>query len=143
MTQSEIASTLGVHSQTIGRYVRKFNLNKKPEGENHPCWSGGRSIVGGYVYLYVGKNKKRVAEHRMVMENHLGRRLKKKEVVHHKNRNKSDNRIENLELFASDSLHRARHGAKGVKHKRLTEKEYKEVLAKSSYKNLIIDQNYQ
>ena len=39
------------------------------------------------------------------MELHIGRLLRRAEVVHHRNKNKSDNRIENLELFSANALH--------------------------------------
>lgn len=59
--------------------------------------------TNGYVMLYIPKHplaqkKPYVLEHRKVMFEHLGRLLRKDEIVHHINGNKQDNRIENLQL---------------------------------------------
>jgi hypothetical protein len=55
--------------------------------------------VNGYRYRTL--NKRSYGEHRLVMEFHLGRALVGDEQPHHKNGNRSDNRIENLELWSS------------------------------------------
>jgi hypothetical protein len=51
----------------------------------------------GYIRIMV--NQKGMVQHRYIMEQHLGRPLLKEENVHHINGNRSDNRIENLELW--------------------------------------------
>lgn len=75
-------------------------------GPNHPCWKGGK-VTDRHGYVRVippGQpsrgSSRRVAEHRFVMETHLGRKLRRNENVHHKNGIRHDNRIENLELWA-------------------------------------------
>ncbi len=50
-----------------------------------------------------------VMEQIIIMEKHLGRFLTKEEVVHHRNEIKTDNRIENLQLFANKAEHMRYH----------------------------------
>ena len=54
---------------------------------------------GGYRMIYV--NGVRIYEHRHVMEKHLGRRLGKDEHIHHKDHNRINNVISNLELTSA------------------------------------------
>lgn len=81
-------------------------------------WKGGRKLTscGYYMVLLeqsdpfycMAQRSGYVMEHRYVMAKYLGRSLESWEVVHHKNRNKSDNRLENLHLYPA-KLHRQSH----------------------------------
>ena len=87
--------------------------------ENNPAWKGGVTYFkthGNYKmvkyvrcpkdYLPMARKDGYVMEHRLIMAMSLGRCLKRIEVVHHRNHNPQDNRIENLELFPNNRAHK-------------------------------------
>ena len=65
-------------------------------GKLNPLFKGGRYVrKDGYVRLNI--DGKRILEHRLVLKT-CGKNIDSL-IVHHKNRNKSDNSIENLEIL--------------------------------------------
>ena len=94
-------------------------------GQGNPNWKEGQyKAHDGYVrirlypnnpyYTMASKHDHYVLEHRLVMAQHLGRCLLFSERVHHKGtkypsgsiENRSDNRMENLELIEPNGYHR-------------------------------------
>lgn len=72
----------------------------------------------GYIWLYNTETKTQILEHRYVMEQYLGRKLESNEIVHHKDHNKTNNSIDNLELLPNKEhsrKHQLEHGRKYVK----------------------------
>lgn len=91
---------------------RKTQKGLQLKGEASPNWKGGRRIDNGYVMIRVHKSdffspmckgNGYVPEHRLVLAKHLGRNLHPWEIVHHRNHNRQDNRLENLQLVMDDT----------------------------------------
>jgi len=99
-------------NKTVARRLTKLGIKaRNTKGENNPMWTGGRKIgKGGYILVWRPEHphcntQGYISEHRLVMEDRIGRYLVPSEIVHHINKNRQDNRIENLQLLESNSAH--------------------------------------
>jgi uncharacterized protein with PIN domain len=105
------------------------SYQEKMTGPNNPAWKGGltyRNRKGAYAnqpikyvrcpldYLSMARKDGYVMEHRIVVARAMGRVLQRTEVVHHINHDATDNRLENLMLFATNAQHKAYEGGKGI-----------------------------
>lgn len=100
-----------------GRKHTKATKKKMSES----AFEGGETKRYGYILVYKPKHPDAVCgyirKHRFIMEKHIGRRLKKNDIVHHINGDKDDNRIENLLLLPTIGAHTSLHEALRKKHK--------------------------
>ncbi len=99
----------------------KQKMSQAQLGEKSNNWKGGISIdAHGYRRVTLSpdspyfpmahkctsrKRNRDITEHRFIMAKHLGRCLYPFEIVHHKNGDKLDNRIENLKLLSQMKDH--------------------------------------
>lgn len=115
MTIDQLSIHYGVSTGTIDRWKRKLGLPRRVVGLQDPMthrdWIRGIAKSGqGYLMVWIPNHPMAtvngyVLQHRHAMELHIGRYLTAEEVVHHRNGNREDNRIENLQLFANNPEH--------------------------------------
>ena len=77
---------------------QKENIRK---GILNSSWSknaSGVTVRNGYFSITKGNNRYQ-NEHRLIMEEHLGRKLNKGEVVHHIDGNRLNNSLDNLQVM--------------------------------------------
>jgi len=104
-----------------GEPVKFCRGHKSPgyRGELHASWKGGKvKHIRGYCCVQAPDHPKNnhgyVLEHVLVMEQAIGGFLPDGAIVHHKNGNKKDNRIENLQLFENIAEHLHAHAVENT-----------------------------
>lgn len=117
LTLLEIAQRFGISVEPVKRTLKEANVPRRKaaprpgvfDGANNPAWRGGRYVrEDGYVIVWTPEGYK--LEHRVIMEQELGRPLDDAEIVHHIDRNPSNNDPSNLEVIENQTDHVLLHG---------------------------------
>ena len=114
LTLREVAAELSYTEEYIRRLMQAAGIPRRPRGQpaGKHLPSGGRvTDKDGYILLKANDHPNAnsggyAREHRLIMERMLGRYLLPGEVVDHRDGNKANNAISNLELYASNGAHK-------------------------------------
>lgn len=92
---------------TCSRKCRSIFFSRNFRGNKANNWRGGKGLtIDGYYKIYYPShpfaNKHGyILEHRLIMEKMINRYLTPKDIVHHKNGTRTDNRKKNLDLITA------------------------------------------
>jgi len=109
VSQIPLAKKYGVSQASVSRYLRSANVKMRLYGAAASGFErcGGRVLQHDYMTVKYPRDGQFASmrnhlgymlEHRLVMAQHLGRPLTQNETVHHKDGDKLNNDISNLEL---------------------------------------------
>lgn len=110
-TQSQIARRFGTHQSAVRSFMLQagvLRFHGKAKGEKHGSWKGGVvNLPTGYIGVRISAGHKLhsmansagyIPEHRLRVAEFLGRPLESHETVHHKDGNRQNNSLDNLQL---------------------------------------------
>ena len=111
----KVADKYGCSRSTVYRLLLKYNIPIKSKkelrkGSKSANNKGGKTIYHGYIMIWNPDYFKNptvnyVREHRLKIEKKLGRRLNSKELVHHIDLDKSNNKLSNLYVSLKQKHH--------------------------------------
>ncbi len=96
-SKSMIGNSFAKGHKPINAFTKEHSMEK------HACWKGGiwKSRDGNWI-TYAPTKRKSLA--RWKVEQEIGRELDKSEIVYHINKDKFDDRLENLEIITRAEL---------------------------------------
>lgn len=109
-SKGRLSANLGV--KRVFSKAWKSNIKSSAIARGETYAKGTSLKPNGYVEITRGPNKGK-SEHRSKMEAHIGRKLLTSEHVHHKDKNRSNNELSNLELMTA-SDHAKHHALENV-----------------------------
>lgn len=136
-TYKDVMNETGCSKSAVYNYAKKFGVKLKANyvsGDKHYKWQGGKyeKKGRGYMVKVDDPNYKYGyrPEHCVLMEGHIGRKMKESEVVHHVDGNPYNNNLSNL-LLLDKNVHDRFHlllGALQYDHRKLTKEQVLKII---------------